>query len=51
MWKFLHKLASPPHFYGLSAKMIPWFHATGLVAIIYGTIAGLFFATGGRRNE
>jgi heme exporter protein C len=44
MWKFLHKLASPPHFYGLSAKIIPWFVVPGTILIIYGTIAGLFYA-------
>jgi heme exporter protein C len=44
MWKFLHKLASPPHFYGLSAKIIPWFVVPGTLLIIYGTIAGLFYA-------
>jgi len=44
MWKFLHKLASPPHFYDLSAKMIPWFAILGAIFVTYGTIAGLFFA-------
>ncbi|MFQ6006565.1 MAG: cytochrome c biogenesis protein CcsA, partial [Woeseia sp.] len=44
MWKFLHKLASPPHFYDLAAKMIPWFSVVALVLIAYGSIAGLFFA-------
>jgi heme exporter protein C len=44
MWKFLHKLASPPHFYRLSALFIPWFHGIGLLLIAYGAIAGLFFA-------
>ena len=44
MWKFLHKLASPPHFYDLSAKIIPWFVVPGTILIIYGTIAGLFYA-------
>ena len=44
MWKFLHKLASPPHFYDLSAKIIPWFSVGALGFIAYGTIAGLFFA-------
>jgi heme exporter protein C len=44
MWTFLHKLASPPHFYALAAKMIPWFAASGLLAMVYGTTAGLFFA-------
>ncbi len=44
MWKFLHNLASPPHFYDLSAKIIPWFAVSALGLIGYGTIAGLFFA-------
>lgn len=45
MWKFLHKLASPPHFYGLSKRMIPWFAMPGLLLIAYGTFAGLFVAS------
>lgn len=44
MWTFLHKLASPPHFYALAARMIPWLAAGGLLAIAYGTVAGLFLA-------
>lgn len=44
MWNFLHKLASPPHFYDLAAKIIPWFAVCALALIGYGTIAGLFFA-------
>ena len=44
MWNFLHRLASPPHFYDLSAKMIPWFVVPGLALIAYGTYAGLFMA-------
>ncbi len=44
MWKFLHKLASPPHFYDLAARIIPWFAVSALVLIAYGTVAGLFFA-------
>jgi heme exporter protein C len=44
MWKFLHKLASPPHFYDLAARIIPWFAAIGLALIAYGTVAGLFLA-------
>ncbi len=44
MWKFLQKLASPPHFYDLAAKFIPWFAYCALALIAYGTIAGLFFA-------
>ncbi len=44
MWTFFHKLASPPHFYDLAAKFIPWFAVIGAICIGYGTIAGLFFA-------
>lgn len=44
MWKFLHKLSSPPHFYELAARIIPWLLGTGLLFIAYGTVAGLFFA-------
>ena len=45
MWKYLHKLASPPHFYRLSERMIPWFAMPGLILIAYGTFAGLFVAS------
>ncbi len=44
MWTFLHKLASPPHFYGLAARLIPWLAGAAVLALGYGTIAGLFFA-------
>jgi heme exporter protein C len=44
MWTFLHKLSSPPYFYGLAAQMIPWFAGAGLLLIAYGAVAGLFFA-------
>jgi len=44
MWKFVHQLASPPHFYELAAKFIPWFAVFALALIAYGTVAGLFLA-------
>jgi len=44
MWKFLHKLASPPHFYGLAVRLIPWFAVPGFLLIAYGAYAGLFVA-------
>ena len=44
MWKFFHKLASPPHFYRIAKSMIPWFALPGLVLVAYGTYAGLFVA-------
>jgi heme exporter protein C len=44
MWTFFHKLASPPHFYALAAKFIPWFAGIGAIAVAYGSYAGLFLA-------
>ena len=44
MWKFFHKLASPPHFYRLAAVFSPWLAAPGIALIAYGVYAGLFLA-------
>lgn len=44
MWNWFHKLASPPHFYRISAKMIPWFAVPGILLLAWGTWAGLFRA-------
>ncbi len=44
MWKFLHKLASPPHFYRIAEILLPWFAIPGLLLIAYGAYAGLFVA-------
>jgi len=44
MWKFLHKMASPPHFFRLAKTMIPWFAIPGILLIAYGSFAGLFIA-------
>ena len=44
MWKWFHKLASPPHFYSIAAKMTPWFALPAFVLIGYGVFAGLFVA-------
>ena len=44
MWKFLHKLASPPHFYRIAEHMLPWLAVPGLLLIAYGAYAGLFLA-------
>ena len=44
MWKFIHKLASPPHFYSLAPKLVPWFVVPGLLLVAYGVYAGLFVA-------
>ncbi len=44
MWKFLQKMASPPHFYRLAKIIGPWFAIPGYLLIAYGTYAGLFLA-------
>ena len=44
MWKFFHKLASPPHFYRIAKSMLPWFAVPGVLLIAYGVYAGLFVA-------
>ena len=44
MWTFLHKLASPPHFYGLANSLVPWFALPGYLLIAFGAFAGLFVA-------
>ena len=44
MWTWFYKLASPPHFFGISEKMIPWFGVPGALLITWGTWNGLFVA-------
>jgi heme exporter protein C len=44
MWIFLHKMASPPHFYNLAGRLIPWFALIGIILCVYGTVGGLFIA-------
>ncbi|HNP36509.1 MAG TPA: heme ABC transporter permease [Woeseiaceae bacterium] len=44
MWTFLHKLASPPHFFSYAKGLIPWFAWPGYALLIYGSFAGLFLA-------
>ncbi len=44
MWNFLHKMASPPHFYRLARMLIPWLVLPGSLLIAYGAYAGLFIA-------
>lgn len=44
MWKFIHKLASPPHFYSFAPKLVPWLAVPGLLLVAYGVYAGLFLA-------
>jgi heme exporter protein C len=44
MWKFFHKLASPPHFYRIAKNMIPWFGVPGFLLVADGAYAGLVVA-------
>jgi heme exporter protein C len=44
MWNFLHKLASPRHFYRVAGKMLPWLWAVTLLALGAGLYLGLFVA-------
>ena len=44
MWAFLHRFASPPHFYRLASAMIPWLGAIALLSIVGAAVAGLVFA-------
>jgi len=44
MWKFIHKLASPPHFYSLAPKLVPWLTVPGVLLVASGVYAGLYLA-------
>jgi len=44
MWRFLHKLASPPYFYRLAGHFIPWLGAICLLLMLAGLYLGLFKA-------
>ncbi|MFO1418648.1 MAG: heme ABC transporter permease [Methylotetracoccus sp.] len=44
MWPFLHKLASPKHFFRISGAMIPWLGAVTIVLLAMGLYLGLVVA-------
>jgi len=44
MMKFLHKFSSPPYFYSISGRMLPWLTALFLVLLAYGLYGGLVTA-------
>jgi heme exporter protein C len=44
MWRFFHKLASPPYFYALSGKLIPWLGALTAIVLPAGLYLGLVVA-------
>lgn len=44
IWTFIHKLGSPKWFYGISARLMPWFWVAAAALILVGTVWGLAFA-------
>lgn len=42
--RFLHILASPPYFYALAGKLLPWLGGLFLLALLPGLIGGLILA-------
>ena len=44
MWVWFHKLGSPPYFYRLSSRLLPWLAVLSLLLFIIGVIWGLFLA-------
>ena len=44
MWTWFHKLASPPHFYRLAGKLMPWFGWTAAILLLGSAYAGLALA-------
>lgn len=44
MWTWLHRLASPPHFYRLAGILLPWLLVPALLLIAAGTYGGLALA-------
>jgi len=44
MWTWFHKLASPPHFYRIAGRVIPWFSWPALLLILFGLYGGLVLA-------
>jgi len=40
-WTWFHRLGSPPHFFRIAGKMIPWFAWAALIAAIAGLIGAL----------
>lgn len=44
MWHFLYQLASPPTFYRLAGRLIPWLSAASVLLFTYGLVGGLWLA-------
>ena len=44
MFTWFHKLASPPYFYRLAERLVPWFAWASLLVILAGLYGGLWLA-------
>ncbi len=44
MMNFLHRLASPPHFYRISGRLLPWLGALFALLLVAGLVGGLYLA-------
>ncbi len=44
MWPLLYKLASPPSFYRIAGRLIPWLSAASALLFAYGLVGGLLLA-------
>jgi len=44
MWTWFHKLSSPPHFYRVAGKMVPWFAWPAALLIVAALVGGLVLA-------
>jgi len=44
MFLWFHKLGSPPHFYRIAGKWLPWLGALFLLSLVAGLYGGLFLA-------
>ncbi|NOR70118.1 MAG: heme ABC transporter permease [Methylomarinum sp.] len=42
--RFYHKMASPPHFYSFTEKLLPWLIAIFILLLGYGLYGGLYLA-------
>ena len=43
-WAWFHKFASPPHFYRIAGRLVPWFGLTALLLLAWGLYGGLVLA-------
>lgn len=44
IWKFIQKFSSPPYFYSISNKVIPWLFGIFIVTLLYGLYGALITA-------